>query len=122
MREDSSVQLTATIHSAISTALWSNHVPVLSELTLLNDSDEAVGDIQIEISCDPPAINAQSWRLAAIGPRQMRAVDRLDLKLDAAWLEALTESVRGTVTFTARTDDRSRPEADGLRRAATGLS
>jgi very-short-patch-repair endonuclease len=100
------VSFSATFQPAINVALWSNHVPVLSEMTLVNDGDEHLGDVVIEVESTPPAIMPRNWRLAQVSPGQMRTVANLDLTLDGPWLTSLTESVRGSVTFTARAGDR----------------
>lgn len=102
----SRIQLSARVQGAINVALWANHVPVLSELTLLNDTEDRLGDIIVEVTSTPPAILPRSWRLAEVGSGQMRVVDDLDLQLDGAWLGSLTESVRGSVSFTARSGER----------------
>ncbi|MBL6459278.1 DUF3320 domain-containing protein [Belnapia sp. T6] len=102
----SQVSLSAVVQPAINVALWSNHVPVLSELTLVNDGEERLGDVVIDVESTPPAIVPKSWRLAQVGPGQMRALDNLDLTLDGPWLASLTESVRGSVTFNARAEGR----------------
>jgi len=38
-------RLSARFQPALNAALWQNHVPVLSELALSNDSDEPIGDV-----------------------------------------------------------------------------
>jgi hypothetical protein len=78
----SRIQLSARVHHAINVALWANHVPLLSELTLLNETEERLGDVEVEITSTPPALLPRRWRLAEVGPGQMRVVDDLDLKLD----------------------------------------
>ncbi len=102
----SPVSLSAVLQPAINVALWANHVPVLSELTLVNDGEESLGDVEIEVESVPPAILPRTWRLAQVGPGQMRALDNLDLGLDGPWLSGLTEGVRGAVIFTARSGER----------------
>ena len=100
------VQLVASVHPVINVALWANHVPILTELTLINDSEEMFGDVVVNVTSSPNGILPRSWRLAEVGPGQMRAFDSLDLQLDGAWLGSLTESIRGSVTFTARSAER----------------
>ncbi|MHB0709360.1 hypothetical protein ACX4M1_05820 [Roseomonas mucosa] len=104
--DSSEIQLSARVQGAVNVALWANHVPVLSELTLFNDTEERLGDIVVEVVSTPPAILPRSWRLAEVGPGQMRVMDDLDLKLDGAWLASLTEGIRGSVSFTARSGER----------------
>ena len=55
--------ISATIQPALNVALWQNHVPVLTELTLTTNSEEAAGDVTIDLTCEPPVIGPRSWHL-----------------------------------------------------------
>ena len=56
-----SARLIARFQPALNAALWQNHVPVLSELTVVNAGDEALGDIEIELGSQPPVLRARTW-------------------------------------------------------------
>jgi very-short-patch-repair endonuclease len=98
--------LSATVLPAINVALWANHVPVLSELSLGNDTADRLDDVEIEVESIPPAVRSRSWRLAQVSSGQMCVLKDLDIKLDGPWLASLTESVRGTVIFRAKCGER----------------
>ena len=51
-----SARIVPRFQSALNAALWQNHVPVLSELSVVNPSDEPLGDVEIELSCQPPVL------------------------------------------------------------------
>ena len=95
-------RITARFQSALNAALWQNHVPVLSELALSNDADEAIGDVEIELGCTPSVLRTRTWRLARVEPGQVRVLDDLDVPVDGPFLSGLTEATRGTVSLTAR--------------------
>ena len=95
-------RITARFQSALNAALWQNHVPVLSELALSNDAGEAIGDVEIELGCTPPVLRTRTWRLAGVGPGQVRVLGDLDVPVDGPFLSGLTEATRGTVSLTAR--------------------
>jgi very-short-patch-repair endonuclease len=99
------VTLTVGLQGAANAALWANHVPLLSELSLVNDGAEPLGDVTINLEAVPPAIAPKTWRLGAVGAGQVRALRDLDLALDGPWISSLTEGVRGAITFTVRTGD-----------------
>ncbi|MBP0447449.1 DUF3320 domain-containing protein [Roseomonas sp. SSH11] len=103
--------LSASLQPSISVALWQNHVPVLTELTLRAGSAEDLGDVTLRISCDPPVIGARDWRLQGVSRGQVRVLSDLDLTLDGPLLADLTEGTRGTATLTAR---RGGPEGEVL--------
>ena len=96
------VRLTARFQPALNAALWQNHVPMLSELTVVNASDQALGDLEIELSSQPPVLHARTWRVAGLAPEQMRTFDDLDIPVDGLFLSGRSEAVRATVTLVAR--------------------
>ena len=94
-------RLAARFQPALNAALWQNHVPVLAELSVSNVSGEPM-EVEIELGCAPPVLRARTWRLAGVGPGQVRVVDELDVPVDGPFLSTLTEAARGTVSLTAR--------------------
>src|SRR3984957_1851228 len=95
----------ATLQPAVNAALWQNHVPVLTELTLRANSPDFLGDIVLDLTCEPPVIGPRSWHLQGVASSQVRSIDDLDLVLDGKMLASLTEGTRATATFTARRRD-----------------
>jgi very-short-patch-repair endonuclease len=98
----SGARLTVTLQPALNVALWHNHVPVLTELTLTTSADDAPGDVVIDITCAPPVIRPRSWRLQGVGAGQVRSVPDLDLVLDGVLLGGFTEATRAETVLTAR--------------------
>ena len=86
---------------SLNAALYENSVPVLEELTLLNESDRELPLVEIYVSSEPPFILPRSWRLQQVSAGQLRLVKSLDVKLDGALLAAQTEASRTLVTFVA---------------------
>jgi very-short-patch-repair endonuclease len=70
-----------------------------------------MGEVIIDVASTPPGIMPKNWRLANVGAKQLRPLPDLDLNLDGAWLNILTEGVRGSVTFTAKAGERVVAEA-----------
>ncbi len=83
-------------------ALWQNHVPMLSELTITNGGDEALGDLEIELGSQPPVLRARTWRFAGLASGQIRTFNDLDITVDGPFLAGLSEATRATVTLVAR--------------------
>jgi hypothetical protein len=102
----------ATLQPAVNAALWQNHVPVLTELTLRANSPDFVGDIVLDLTCEPPVIGPRSWHLQGVASSQVRSIDDLDLVLDGKMLASLTEGTRAIATFTARRRDEERVLAE----------
>lgn len=95
-------RIIARFQSALNAALWQNHVPVLSELSVVNSCDEPLADIEIELSCEPPVLRPRTWRLSTLGRGQVRTFDELDVAVDGPFLSGLSEAIRGTASLTAR--------------------
>jgi hypothetical protein len=93
--------IVATIQPAVNVALWQNHVPMLTELSLRANSAGAVGDVTIDLTCEPPVIGPRSWHLQGVAEGQVRVLDDLDLTIDGKMLASLTEGTRAVATFTA---------------------
>jgi hypothetical protein len=93
--------IVATVQPAVNVALWQNHVPVLTELSLRVNATEAVGDVTLGLTCEPPVIGPRSWHLQGVAEGQIRVLDDLDLILDGKMLASLTEGTRAVATFTA---------------------
>ena len=94
--------IAATMQPAVNMALWQNHVPVLTELSLTVTSAETGGDVIIDLTCEPPVIGSRSWHLQGVSEGQVRVLDDLDLTLDGKMLASLTEGTRTIATFTAK--------------------
>ena len=92
--------LSLAIQPAVSVALWQNHVPVLSEL-VFRAGDEAPGEVEISLFCDPPVIRPRTWRLAGVAAKQIRSIADLDIGLDGPFLSSLTEATRAVVHVAA---------------------
>ncbi|WP_198384763.1 DUF3320 domain-containing protein [Roseomonas sp. KE2513] len=90
-------------------ALWQNHVPVLTELTLNAGDAEDLGDVTLSFFCEPAVIAPRDWRLQGVTRGQVRVLSELDLTLDGPYLASLTEGTRATATFTVR---RAGPEGE----------
>ena len=95
-------RVTARFQPALNTALWQNHVPMLSELTIANAGQEDLADLEIELGSQPPVLRARTWRVAGLAPGQMRTFDDLDIPVDGPFLSSLSEATRATVTLIAR--------------------
>ncbi|MGD0110071.1 MAG: disulfide oxidoreductase, partial [Rhodopila sp.] len=83
-------------------ALWQNHVPVLTALSITVDDPRAAGDIIVELACEPSVIRPRLWVLQSVKENETRVLSDLDVALDGKILDALTESTRAVVTFTVR--------------------
>lgn len=97
----STVSIRALMQPSLNSALYENSVPVLEELSLVNEGDGELPLVEISMSSEPPFILPRSWRLQHVSAGQLRLVKSLDVRLDGALLAAQTEASRTLVTFVA---------------------
>lgn len=95
-------RISARFQPALNEALWQNHVPVLSELSVMGMPDTPAGDITIELSSEPPVLRPRTWHIAGFGPGQVRVIEDIDVQLDGSLLAGLTEATRAIVSLTVR--------------------
>ncbi|MCW3474684.1 DUF3320 domain-containing protein [Limobrevibacterium gyesilva] len=113
---DKPASLAVGLQPALNAALWQNHVPVISELTFIAGGGADLGDVTLELACEPPLIHPRTWRLQDVSAGQIRVVPDLDVMVDGAKLTALTEAIRATVVLTARRDGTDSPPVAVLQR------
>ena len=73
----------------------------LRELRVENNDREApLDDVFVNLSSNPSFLKPKSWRLDRIAPAGSISIKDRDIELDGAFLLALSDAVRGTVTIT----------------------
>lgn len=92
------------LHSlpAINFALHQNHVPVIRQLSITNNSEEDWNNITIEISTEPGF--AISWKqsLELLAKGQTHEFKNIPIKISGNYLAALTEKEAGNFIVTIR--------------------
>lgn len=79
-----------------------NAVPLLRELVLHNESDQAYQDLTLYLQTTPAVLEAKLWKIDRLLPRSSLDIRDRDVKLNAEWLAELTESVLCEVTLCLR--------------------
>lgn len=87
------VQIDSIIAAKVSFATQQNAVPIIRDLQITNNGQEALHDLVVEMTAEPAVFAPKQWRLDRIGAgSSVRPSDR-DLALNAALLMELTEAV-----------------------------
>ena len=89
----------------VSAAFWHNAIPVLHEIEIANSSPDSFETAEIVLTADPPFAASRSWHVQGFLPGQTRRLSELDITLDGAFLDGLTESVRARALFSLRSGD-----------------
>ena len=96
------VRILATLAPKISLAFHHNAVPILRELSVINDGDVAVDDVEVTLTSEPSFFVPKAWRLDRITEQQSYRLQGLDIALDPAFLGRLTEAETAQVVISVK--------------------
>jgi very-short-patch-repair endonuclease len=85
--------------SKLNLADFQNSVPLLRELTVLNDSDRELSHLQVRLESYPPFLKPKTWSIDACDPNSRYGIKDCDVSLDGVLLGKLTEAETSTMTF-----------------------
>jgi hypothetical protein len=106
------VEIRGAVATKIGFASHQNAVPVLRELEIVNEALDAIEDVELSISADPPFIEVRSWCIDRInGESTLHVTDR-DLKLNGTFLGDLNESLRGEIRLRLTKDGEPLAQCD----------
>ncbi|GJE43764.1 DUF4011 domain-containing protein [Methylobacterium soli] len=93
------IAVQGSVAGKIGFASHQNAVPVLAELEIRNDGSETFQDLNVELTADPPFVEARTWRIdRLVAGTSVQIADR-DVKLRASILAELNEAIAGVVTL-----------------------
>jgi hypothetical protein len=72
---------------------------------MVNGGEEVLGNLVLELSSDPPFLEAKSWRIDALRENSTLHITDPDVNLHAGYWSDLTESVTGEVRLRLLKDD-----------------
>ena len=96
------IKVEATVAAKLNLADYQNAVPVLRELAVLNEPETELRELELSISSEPPFLRSKTWRIDAVAGGQRLRVSDLDLQLDGALFNRLTEAEPSVVYLTLR--------------------
>lgn len=106
---------TCRVHAALVPRLnladFQNAVPALTELSIVNDTDQPLQQLDLVVSSEPPFLKSRHWRLEAVGAGQTFHLTERDVQLDGALLSRLTEAEKATVRFALQAQGAAEPLA-----------
>src|SRR6266702_2493086 len=93
------VQIKATLAGKINLADFQNAIPVVHELTLVNETTDDIKELRLTASSEPSFFKPKTWHLDHVAAGKDVRIGDLDLQLDGALLGRLTESEKALITF-----------------------
>ncbi|WP_324547179.1 DUF4011 domain-containing protein [Accumulibacter sp.] len=86
------LRIDAELIAKLNLADFENAVPMLRELSIVNDADEALESLELRIESTPAFLQTKVWQIEALGACQRYRISDVDVRLDAALLSRLTEA------------------------------
>lgn len=93
------VQIQVTLADKVNLADFQNAVPVVRELSVVNETETELKSLRLTVTSEPSFIKPKTWHLDHVGAGQTVRIRDLDLSLDGPLLGRLTESDKAVVTF-----------------------
>ncbi|MGY3581970.1 very-short-patch-repair endonuclease [Bradyrhizobium sp. USDA 4341] len=88
------MKISCTATENINVAFYQNAIPIIRELTVENDLGSDVSGVSVHLSSEPAFVTPGVWRIDRIADKAIHHIRSLDLKLDPAFLTAITASRR----------------------------
>ena len=76
-----------------------NAVPVIQKLRVINKGAQDIETVRLSLVAQPAFVQQKTWNLDRIASGDAIEISDLDLTLDMAFLDKLTEAERGHLTF-----------------------
>ena len=99
------IEVWLTSDQTIGYAAIQNHVPVLRSLTLKNNTDEPLTNIEAVISCSPGFAVGAHLKFERLLPGETRKITPVDLKPDHGYLSTLDETAHASINVRVSSED-----------------
>ncbi|MCL2895039.1 DUF3320 domain-containing protein [Brenneria tiliae] len=100
-----SIVLDGSITKKIGFASHQNAVPILRELVVNNHGENDYENLLLTLTSSPTFLESKNWTIDRLAAGNSIFIPDRDIKLDAAYLFSLMESVKGDVTITLSDND-----------------
>lgn len=97
------LKIDATLITKLNLADFQNAVPLVRDLSLINETDQTHEQVELVLTSDPPFLKPRRWQIDALAARSRYPIRDLDLNLDGGLLARLTEAETATVSLALRT-------------------
>ena len=94
-----SIKIEALIARKIGFASHQNAVPLVRELSVSNQGDDALQNLVLTLTTDPAFVETRTWSIDRLSPEDRLNVSDRDIKLNADYLSGLNESLAAEVVL-----------------------
>lgn len=96
------IRLEAALVGKLNLADFQNAVPMLKDLRIANETEEAVQEVDLRIEAVPPFLKPKVWHVESFAKGDVYRIPDLDVQLDGPFLTRLTEAEQATVKLSLR--------------------
>jgi len=100
--EEKKVVITSVVSGSITFASQQNAVPLIREISLFNDTEESLDNLNLEFSASPAFVTTKTWHIDRIAPKSTAYVRDIDVALSGQFLNDLSEAISGEAIFSLR--------------------
>src|SRR5574340_1088441 len=94
--------ITAALGAKLNLADFQNAVPILRELSVINNTSENLAELDLRIESTPAFLKTRHWHIDSVNAGQSCHIPDLDVQLDGSLLSRLTEAETATVSLVLR--------------------
>jgi len=107
------LKIDVTLIAKLNLADFQNAVPLVRDLSLINETEQMHEQVELILISDPPFLKPRRWRIDTLAAGSRYPIRDLDVHLDGGMLARLTEAETATVSFSLRQVD-AEPSAPAL--------
>ncbi len=96
------LKIDVTLIAKLNLADFQNAVPLVRDIWLINETDQAHEHVELVLTSDPPFLKPRRWRIDALAAGSRYPIRDLDVNLDGGLLARLTEAETATVSLALR--------------------
>ena len=91
------VRVQATVVAKLNLADFQNAVPMLREVSIVNDTKSEITALELRVESVPPFLKPKLWHVDAVGAGKSYRINELDVQLDGTLLTRLTEAEKAKI-------------------------
>jgi Protein of unknown function (DUF4011)/REase_MTES_1575/AAA domain/Protein of unknown function (DUF3320) len=99
------ILIVATTSREVSFAGHQNSIPLIRELSVINETDEELQDLVLSMEVSPDFVSPKKWNITSLEAKGELALRDRDTKLNAKFLLELIEPMKGDVSFVLKSGD-----------------
>lgn len=94
------LKIDVTLIAKLNLADFQNAVPLVRDLSLINETDQAHEQVELVLTSEVPFLKPRRWRIDALAAHSRHPIRDLDLNLGGGLLARLTEAETATISLT----------------------